>query len=102
MQSSANTPEIIYKSIQQLDSESLDELANFVEYLEFKHKSKSKSQSETSLQSNQPERSGKKFLQNIAGICTTLEDDISERDEEILTKETHSIYGFSSVTDRTK
>lgn len=38
--------------------------------------------------------SGEEFLLSIAGIGTSEEDDVSERDEEILAAEVDPIYGW--------
>ncbi|MEE3718191.1 hypothetical protein V2H45_15735 [Tumidithrix elongata RA019] len=73
----------LIQAIQELPSEVLPELASFVEYLKFKStlpKLKSPSSS---------------FLLGIAGLGSSGESDISDRDEEILAKEVSPLQGWS-------
>ncbi len=83
--SSYNRQKII-KSIEQLPNSALSELANFIDYLQFKISSNQKVDS-------QPE--GVDFLLKIAGIGESNETDLSERDEEILAQEININSGWS-------
>ncbi len=75
-------------AIAELPVEILPELANFIEYLRFKIKTP---QVDTIVKT--PTDSG--FLQAITGLGASYEDDISERDEEILTNEIDTIQGWN-------
>jgi hypothetical protein len=66
----------IIEAIQELPSESLPELASFIEYLRFKNASASL-----------PRSSDSSFLLSIVGLGCTVESDLAERDEEILSQE---------------
>lgn len=66
--------------VNTLPDESLEELANFVDYLRYK--------------SEQP-TGGNDFLMSIAGLGSSNIGDVSERDEEILQNEIDPIYGWS-------
>jgi Protein of unknown function (DUF2281) len=82
----ANRQQII-ESIKTLPEESLVELINFVDYLRYKSIEK---------QSQKPTGN---FLLSVAGLGTSAEKDISERDENILAKEIDSIRGWSLHSD---
>ena len=69
-------------AINRLPSDVLPELANYLTYLQFKV--------ESPPQSEQP---GSKFLLSIAGIGKA-EEDLSERDEEILVGEIDPVRGW--------
>ncbi len=45
-------------------------------------------------------REGSTFLLSIAGLGASVEDDLSERDEEILATEINSIRGFCLKPDQ--
>ncbi|HAN75614.1 MAG TPA: hypothetical protein DCQ51_11345 [Planktothrix sp. UBA8407] len=72
-----NTPKIerqqIIEFINNLPDNNLVELAMFIDYLRYK-----------STQSQEMTDSNSSFLLSIAGLGTSGETDISERDEEIL------------------
>ena len=76
----------IVQTIEKLPSEVLPELASFIDYLQFKTSCKVDVNS-------QPE--GVDFLIKIAGIGESDESDLSQRDEEILSKEINNISGWS-------
>jgi len=82
------------KAIDELPSEVLPELVIFIEYLRFKS-NRSVPASETTV----PVSSGSTFLLSIAGLGTSDEDDVSERDEEILADEIDPIRGWSLRRD---
>lgn len=82
--------EKLFKEINELPIEAIPELLNFVEYLRFKVKPSSQPLEESPDQSN-PSSS---FLLSIAELGFTEEDDISERDEELLANEIDSIRGW--------
>jgi hypothetical protein len=69
-------------AINKLPSEVLPELANFLSYLQFKVELPP-----------QPKQSGTGFLLSIAGIGEA-EEDLSERDEEILAEEIDPVRGW--------
>jgi hypothetical protein len=69
-------------AINRLPAEVLPELANYLTYLQFKVERPSQS-----------EKSGVGFLLSIAGIGEA-EEDLSERDEEILAGEIDPIRGW--------
>jgi hypothetical protein len=79
-----NTPKIerkqLIKFINELPDENLAELAIFIDYLRYK-----------STQAQEIQETDSSFLMSIAGLGTSGETDISERDEEILQTEINSI-----------
>src|SRR3972149_4339177 len=83
--------------INQLPDESFKELENFIESLCFKVDAPEPS-SKTPIR----EKQRLSFLLNIAGLGTSEEMDISERDEEILTKELNSIHGWRLNANNTQ
>ncbi|RKZ92912.1 MAG: hypothetical protein DRR19_02825 [Candidatus Parabeggiatoa sp. nov. 1] len=83
------------QAINELPTEVLPELANFIEYLRFKL-TNSHNASEAKTQNS---AAGSPFLLAIAGIGASDEDDISERDEEILANEIDPIHGWSLKRD---
>lgn len=89
-----DTRQQLTKTINELPAEFLPELVNFIEYLRFKI-----NPSAASLKPIMPESSGSSFLLSIAGIGASDEDDISERDEEILANEIDPIRGWSLKQD---
>jgi hypothetical protein len=82
------------KAINELPVEVLPELATFIDYLRFKVTSPIPSPEPETLES-----SGSAFLLSIANLGAADEDDISERDEEILTNEIDPIRGWSLKQD---
>jgi len=80
-------------AINDLPAEVLPELAHFIESLRFKfdfHKN-----AEVGAKTG----SGSAFLLAIAGIGESDEEDVSERDEEILANEIDPIHGWSLKRD---
>jgi len=77
--------------INELPTELLPELVSFVEYLRFKVNPLA-----PSMEPIMPESA---FLLSIAGLGACDEDDISERDEEILANEIDPIRGWSLKQD---
>ena len=63
----------LLERISSLPSEALPELANFLDYLCYK-----------SSQKGESDNNVNHFLRSIAGLGDSGQDDISERDEEIL------------------
>jgi len=84
------THQQLIKAIEELPSESLNELSSFIEYLRFKM-----NLNDSSHGVKAGVTSGSDFLLNIAGIGYSDENDISERDEEILTKEINHVHGWN-------
>jgi hypothetical protein len=84
----------IVQAIQHLPTEVLPELANFIEYLRYKITRSASSEK------NLEAPSGSTFLLSIAGLGASVEDDLSERDEEILASEINSIHGWSLKSDQ--
>jgi hypothetical protein len=60
------------------------ELSSFLDYLRYK-----------SVQQRQPNRNGASFLRAVAGLGNSGQEDVSERDEEILRKEIDPVYGWN-------
>jgi hypothetical protein len=71
----------IIEAIQTLPEDYLSELSSFIDYLSYKSTEKKPKESETN------------FLMAIAGIGTSVENNVSERDEEILATEVNPIRG---------
>jgi hypothetical protein len=71
-----------------LPDEVLIELANFLDYLRYK-----------TSQFKEPDLSRQKFLLSVAGLGKSGQQDVSERDEEILCNEIDPVYGWSSSQD---
>lgn len=84
MNTVAPTRQQLIATINKLPEEALPELANFLTYLQFKTAS--------TLQPK-PIKTGRGFLLAIAGIGKG-EEDLSERDEEILAQEIDPIRGW--------
>ncbi|NMG08905.1 hypothetical protein [Brasilonema sp. UFV-L1] len=74
--------------INALPNEALSELASFVDYLRYK-----------STKHIEVENSSSDFLLSIAGLGTSAENDLSERDEEILRNEVDPVRGWSLKPD---
>jgi hypothetical protein len=87
----------LIKAINELPAEALPELVNFIEYLRFKV-SPPVALVETQMQAS----SGSTFLVSIAGLGASEEDDISERDEEILASEIDPIRGWGLKQDNSQ
>jgi len=88
------TRQQLVEAIDKLPSDSLPELAGFIEYLRFKARS-----SHRATTKKVRKKSGSEFLMAIAGIGASDEDDISERDEEVLAKEVDPVYGWNLKKD---
>lgn len=73
----------LIEAVGTLPDENLPELASFLDYLRYK-----------SDHSKAPDPSASSFLYAIAGLGSSGQHDISERDEEILRQEIDSIYGW--------
>lgn len=82
MNSATPTRKQLSEAIEELPLEVLPELANFIEYLQFKVSST------PALKKDESEKSN--FLMRIAGLGESEETDLSERDEEILKSEIDS------------
>jgi len=93
MDSTAVTQQKLIESIASLSAESLSELARFIDYLHYKSGT-------AQLEQEQQDESQPSFLLSIAGLGSSGETDISERDEEILAQEIDPIYGWTSHRDR--
>jgi hypothetical protein len=83
----------IIEAIQELPSKSLPELASFIEYLRFKNASIPLARSP-----------GSSFLLGIAGLGSTVESDLAERDEEISCpkRSSHCMVGALALPTWTK
>lgn len=92
MNSVTPTRQQLAQAIEELPLEALPELANFIEYLQFK------ASSTPALKEDELE--GRDFLMRIAGLGESDETDLSERDEEILKSEIDPIRGFSHQGDK--
>jgi hypothetical protein len=73
----------LIEAVGTLPDENLPELASFLDYLRYK-----------SEHSKAPDQSASSFLHAIAGLGSSGQQDISERDEEILRQEIDPIYGW--------
>lgn len=88
MTSVMTTRQQLTQTIEELPGEMLPELVSFVNYLHLKSQlGKTPATPVTSTQDN--------FLLAIAGLGSSEETDLSERDEEILAKEVHPLYGWT-------
>lgn len=89
------THQQLVNAIEELPAESLFELATFIEYLSYKTIRKS------SKTGGVQEKKGKgsPFLLAIAGLGNSGENDLSERDEEILAAEIDPIRGWGLKPD---
>jgi hypothetical protein len=74
--------------INTLPDEALMELASFIDYLYYK-----------STQRIEPQNHNSNFLLSIAGLGNSNQNNISERDEEILKKEVDPIHGWNLKAD---
>jgi hypothetical protein len=75
----------LIEAVGSLPDENLPELASFLDYLRYK-----------SEHSKAPSQNASSFLHAIAGLGSSGQQDISERDEEILSTEIDPIYGWQS------
>jgi len=87
MNSLIPTRQQLSEAIAELPLEALPELANFIQYLQFK------ASATPTLKKDEPEENN--FLMKITGLGESDETDLSERDEEILNLEIDPIRGFS-------
>jgi len=83
MAGSAIERQRLFEAISDLPDEALVELASFLEYLRYK----------ASAQQRE-ENAGADFLAAVAGLGASGEEDVSERDEEILSREVGPIRGW--------
>jgi hypothetical protein len=74
----------LIEAVSTLPDEVLLELASFVDYLRYK-----------STQQTEPNNNASSFLVAIAGLGNSAQQDISERDEEILRNEIDPVYGWN-------
>jgi hypothetical protein len=75
----------ILEAVSALPDEALVELASFLDYLRYK-----------SAQHREVSNNSASFLVAVAGIGNSGQQDVSERDEEILRNEIDPVYGWSS------
>jgi hypothetical protein len=75
----------ILEAVSTLPEEALVELASFLDYL--RHKS---------AQRRDTNNQSASFLVSVAGLGDSGQQDVSERDEEILRSEIDPVYGWSS------
>jgi len=87
MNTSTEERQRLIEAVNALPAEALTELASFIDYLHYK--------------STQPsaKQSGSAFLLSIAGLGISQEQDVSERDEEILRAEVDPIRGWHHSSD---
>jgi hypothetical protein len=78
----------LIEAIGTLPDEALIELASFIDYLRYK-----------STKNGEAENSGSTFLLSIAGLGASSENNISERDKEILQSEVDPVRGWNLKTD---
>lgn len=76
--------QLLLEAVSALPDESLLELASFLDYLRYK-----------STQRRELNNNRSNFLVAVAGLGTSGQQDISERDEEILTNEIDPVYGWN-------
>lgn len=74
----------LIETVSTLPDEALFELASFLDYLSYK-----------SLQRRTPTSNATNFLFAVAGLGSSGQSDISERDEEILRNEIDPVYGWN-------
>ena len=70
--------------VSNLPDETLSELASFLDYLRYKTR-----------QNQESENNAANFLLTVAGLGNSGQNDISERDEEILHSEIDTVYGWN-------
>jgi hypothetical protein len=74
----------LIEAVNSLPNDALPELASFLDYLHDK-----------SVQQKEPDHQASSFLMAIAGLGSSNQQDVSERDEELLRNEIHPIYGWN-------
>jgi hypothetical protein len=74
----------LVEAVNTLPDEVLLELASFLDYLRYK-----------SVQLKEPDNNATSFLLAVAGLGNSGQNDISERDEEILRNEIDPVYGWN-------
>lgn len=74
----------LIEAVSTLPDEALLELASFLDYLRYK-----------SVQRREPNNNTPNFLLAIAGLGNSGQQDVSERDEEILGNEIDPLYGWN-------
>lgn len=74
----------LIEAVSTLPNEALVELAGFLDYLHYK-----------SAQQREPDHQASSFLLAVAGLGNSNQQDISERDEEILRNEIDPTYGWN-------
>jgi hypothetical protein len=74
----------LIEAVSTLPDEALLELASFLDYLRYK-----------SVQRREPNKNAASFLFAVAGIGNSGQQDVSERDEEILRNEIDPVYGWN-------
>lgn len=75
----------LLEAVSTLPEENLLELASFLDYLRYK-----------SAQRREANSHSANFLVAVAGLGNSGQQDVSERDEEILRNEIDPVYGWSS------
>ena len=94
MDTAISTRQQLTKAINELPTEVLPELVTFIEYLRFKVTPPIRSP-----EAEAQESSGSAFLLSIADLGASEEDDLSERDEEVLANEIDPIRGWGLKQD---
>lgn len=74
----------LIEAVSALPEQSLLELASFLDYLHYK-----------SVQQRELDNNTASFLAEISGLGNSGQEDISERDEEILRNEIDLVYGWN-------
>ncbi|MDF5721005.1 MAG: hypothetical protein PUP91_11090 [Rhizonema sp. PD37] len=74
----------LIEAVGTLPDEALVELASFLDYLRYK-----------SIQRREPNNNAASFLVAIAALGNSGQQDVSERDEEILRNEINPVYGWN-------
>jgi len=74
----------IFEAVSTLPEEVLLELASFLDYLRYKSAKRSQVNSHSA-----------NFLVTVAGLGNSGQQDVSERDEEILRNEIDPVYGWN-------
>lgn len=87
MNTSTEERQKLIEAVNALPAEALIELASFIDYLRYKSVQPSANQSSSA------------FLLSIAGLGSSQERDVSERDEEILRTEVDPIRGWHHSSD---
>jgi hypothetical protein len=74
----------LIEAVSSLPDEAVVELAHFLDYLHYK-----------SAQQGEPSSNAANFLLDIAGLGNSGQQDVSERDEEILRAEIDPVHGWN-------